>query len=357
MNKEDDMSRSRYGSASNSTEGYRFDIVDGTVTAVYKEKRGALRLERMDSNEVWTFDGTNVTKTERDDGRLEITVFSDDNNDGLFVKSSKTYAPDTTPDTTPDATPDSTPDTTPDASPDVIGETHDDSIDGSHDDDGDDETGEDHGINTGGNTVMMDGYQIEIVNGQVVSVVEVDDNEIEAVRIGSNEVWTVNGSDVTKVETNYRDVETEVLRETDQPDTYVKVLEVDVSSSVSARDAETYKFVLADTSFAEGDLMTGTEDVTAALELGRRGWREDRLDSNEDFDVALVGDDIYIVKTETQRNGDLEFKLFRDDDGDGLWTEIAEGEAGQAFQTFAGGLDLNSIYDAGILDTAAGIIA
>ena len=33
-----------------------------------------------------------------------------------------------------------------------------------------------------------------------------------------------------------------------------------------------------------------------------------------------------MVKTETERNG-MEFSLYRDDNQDGVWTQIAEGES------------------------------
>jgi len=42
--------------------------------------------------------------------------------------------------------------------------------------------------------------------------------------------------------------------------------------------------------------------------------------------VTLDGVD-YVVKTEQERHG-VEFELFRDDNQDGVWTRIAEGEVG-----------------------------
>lgn len=82
--------------SNNATQAYTFtiDLVTGAVTAVYKLQNGIARREGMDRDETWTFDlvtGT-VTKTELDDGRLETTIFSDVDGDGVFAKGAKTYS-------------------------------------------------------------------------------------------------------------------------------------------------------------------------------------------------------------------------------------------------------------------------
>lgn len=40
----------------------------------------------MDWDEVWSFDGRGVTKTETKHGKKEMSVYADDNNDGVFQK-------------------------------------------------------------------------------------------------------------------------------------------------------------------------------------------------------------------------------------------------------------------------------
>ena len=74
---------------SDSSKGYQFTLSGNTVTAVYEVEHGRVKFERMDSDETWSFDGTNVIKTEWDDGRLETTTYSDANGDGLFFKASR----------------------------------------------------------------------------------------------------------------------------------------------------------------------------------------------------------------------------------------------------------------------------
>ena len=50
-----------------------------------------------------------------------------------------------------------------------------------------------------------------------------------------------------------------------------------------------------------------------------------------------------MVKTETERNG-IEFTLLRDDNGDGIWTQIAEGETtGLHIDNATGTIDLVGI--------------
>lgn len=83
-------------SSSKSTKGYKFtiDTATGAVTSVYEFEKGRFKLDRIDSNETYTFDAATgvVTKTESEKGRLEITTFTDADGDGIFIKGSKSYA-------------------------------------------------------------------------------------------------------------------------------------------------------------------------------------------------------------------------------------------------------------------------
>ncbi|EKE17031.1 MAG: hypothetical protein ACD_10C00657G0001 [uncultured bacterium] len=79
--------------SNDASKGYKFNIQNGSVTAVYEVRNGATRFEHMDNDEVWSVNGSQVIKTEYDDGRLEITTYADVNGDGVFAKVSKSYAP------------------------------------------------------------------------------------------------------------------------------------------------------------------------------------------------------------------------------------------------------------------------
>lgn len=61
------------------------------MTAVYEIKNGRAKFEKIDRDESWAVDGNNIVKTETEHGRIETTIFSDIDGDGIFAKMSKTY--------------------------------------------------------------------------------------------------------------------------------------------------------------------------------------------------------------------------------------------------------------------------
>ncbi len=50
------------------------------------------RKERLSANESWSVDGANVIKSEYEQGLLEVTTYTDTNNDGVYYKASKSYS-------------------------------------------------------------------------------------------------------------------------------------------------------------------------------------------------------------------------------------------------------------------------
>lgn len=319
---------------SDSSKGYQFTFSGNTVTAVYEVERGRVKLERMDSDETWSFDGTNVIKTEWDDGRQKITTYSDANGDGLFFKTSKTYA----------------------------GTTLDSSRDDDHDHGRDDS--DDHGTWSGSAPSLdaklygEEGYQFDIdANGAVTAVYEVEHGRVKAQRMDWNETWVFDGLDVIQTETKFGKVETSVYADANQDGVFQKDFEVEVLTGENLRTLETYKFSLADGSNVTGDFAAEGDTITGMMELGRRGWKVDRIDANETLQVVEVDGDNLILKTKTQWNGEIDFSVFRDDDNDGLWTKIADGETLDAFVTQDGAVDLVGIVDAGLLQAADSLIA
>jgi hypothetical protein len=323
---------------SDSSKGYQFTLNGNTVTAVYEVERGRVEFERIDSDETWSFDGTNVSKTEWDDGRQEITTYSDANGDGLFFKTSKTYA----------------------------GTSSDSGRDDDHDHgSGDnDDRSDDHGT-WGDSTPSLDatlygeeGYQFDIdANGAVTAVYEVEHGRVKAERMDWNETWAFDGLDVIQTETKFGKVETGVYTDANQDGVFQKDFELEVLTGENLRTLETYKFSLADGSNVKGDFAAEGDTITGMMELGRRGWKVDRIDANETLQVVEVDGDNLILKTKTQWNGEIDFSVFRDDDNDGRWTAIADGETLDAFVTLDGEVDLVGIVDAGLLQAADGLIA
>lgn len=76
------------------SNGYQFDLVNGTVVSVYEIEHGASQQVRIDLNETWTVDGSNIIKTEVERGLTETTTYVDANGDGIFSKISKVYTAD-----------------------------------------------------------------------------------------------------------------------------------------------------------------------------------------------------------------------------------------------------------------------
>ena len=77
--------------SNNANKGYQFTVVNGAVKAVYEIKNGRAKFEKMDRDESWSVDGNNIVKIETEHGRIETTIFSDIDGDGIFAKMSKSY--------------------------------------------------------------------------------------------------------------------------------------------------------------------------------------------------------------------------------------------------------------------------
>lgn len=300
---------------SSSSKGYQFTLSGNTVQAVYEVERGRVKFEGMDSDETWSFDGTNVIKTEWDHGRMETTTYSDVDGDGLchndFVSGSGSLGSSTTTITTPVTS--------------SFGEN---------------------------------GYQFDIdANGLVTAAYQVRNGRVTTDRIDWNESWTFDGLDVTKTETKFGKVGTSIYTDINQDGIFQKEFELDVQTGANLRTLETYQFSLADGSAATGDFVIGGDAIAGMMELGRRGWKVDRIDANETLQVVEVNGDSLILQSKTQWNGTLDFGVFRDDDNDGLWTKIADGETLDSFVTMDGQVDLVGIVDVGLLQAADALIA
>lgn len=325
---------------SSSSKGYKFDLNGTTVNAVYEVERGRMKLERIDSDETWTFDGKQVIKTEWDDGRLETTTYADADGDGLFFKTGKSYSG-------------------------AVAPRYDDRDDGDHNDYNDHNEGSDYegsfGLNPFSPGVFVrapQDYSFDIrADGQVTAVYEVENGLVSPERMDWNETWAFDGLDVIQTTTRFGKIETTLYTDDNQDGLFQKGFEVEVLTGENPRALDIHTFSLADGSNAIGDLVAEGDIITGMMELGRRGWKADRIDANESLQVVEVDGDSLILKTEMQRDGSIEFNVFRDDNNDGLWTEIADGETRDVFVTLEGGVDVVGMADAGLLQAADALMA
>ena len=119
-------------------------------------------------------------------------------------------------------------------------------------------------------------------------------------------------------------------------------------SEISDDRNDQYRFELKGSELADGDLVDAGEQIVAKYELGRRGWEFDRLDSDESLSVQVYNNEAFIVETEYERPGKVEFKIFSDLDGDQVWTEVVEGEVYSSSTS----IDLVGLVNAGVIDPA-----
>lgn len=135
-----------------------------------------------------------------------------------------------------------------------------------------------------------------------------------------------------------------VFEDQDGDGLFQSSFEIEVATSaVAARQLEKHQFS-----------FDALGQITADYEFSKGRWKLDRIDHDEAFTVVTLDGVDYVVKTEQDRHG-IEFELFRDDNQDGVWTRIAEGEADAGFVDAATGtVDLVGVQT--YLDASAAII-
>jgi len=119
-------------------------------------------------------------------------------------------------------------------------------------------------------------------------------------------------------------------------------------SEISDDRNDQYRFELKGSELADGDLVDAGEQIVAKYELGRRSWEFDRLDSDESLSVQVYSNEAFIIETEYEGPGKVEFKIFSDLDGDQVWTEVVEGEVYSSSTS----IDLVGLVNAGVIDPA-----
>lgn len=74
--------------------------------------------------------------------------------------------------------------------------------------------------------------------------------------------------------------------------------------------------------------------------------RSDAIEANEVYVHTTLGSDSYVVKTVAETNGGYHFEVFRDDNADGVWSEIACGHSsGNLIDASTGSVTLVGIQD------------
>lgn len=184
----------------------------------------------------------------------------------------------------------------------------------------------------------------------VAQMYEVDHGRLKMERIGRNDSFSVEVDpstdkvvEVEQTRLGRYENETTVFSDTDGDGYFTKLFEVETVNSLGASRGqfEKHKFTF--------DATTG--EVTADFELARGKWRADRIDADEDYRIVLddAGNQL-IVKSEYERDG-VDFEIFRDDNGDGVWAQIAEGEVSMEMLQADGTFDVSLILSVLPADT------
>lgn len=175
--------------------------------------------------------------------------------------------------------------------------------------------------------------------GTVTSMAEVKGNKLKAKNIFNTSFETTGAlGGITAVESSKlsKDGKTEftLYEDVNLDGLFREIQEVEVATSNSSR-LDKYRFDI-----------DGAGNVTAQYEPKKGGWKLDRLDGDESLDTVVIGGKNYVVKTEDEWNG-AEISLYRDDNGDGVWTEVLEAEAqfGSALLDAHGAISLTGLAD------------
>lgn len=166
-------------------------------------------------------------------------------------------------------------------------------------------------------------FQFNAAQTDVISLTEVDGRKFksktENISNSSFALKTDAGAvvEVTRTELSRSGfLETTVYSDADKNGQFTESFELEVATaSVAPRHLEQYQFDLG---------VNGT--VSAQYELKRGQWKLDRLDRDESLQQVSLDGKNYVLKTEQEGAG-VEFTLYRDDNNDGIWTEIASGES------------------------------
>lgn len=164
-------------------------------------------------------------------------------------------------------------------------------------------------------------FQFDASLSHVLQMFEVDGRKTKTEKITGNtfEIGTgANGAmaQVVRTEVSRKgSTETSIYSDANGDQRFEKTFEIEVAGT-SARALEQHRFT-----------FDSAGNVTAEQERKSNGsWKNERIDADEHFSKVHLDGVNYLVKTETERDG-VEFELFRDDNGDGIWTQMAEGES------------------------------
>lgn len=151
------------------------------------------------------------------------------------------------------------------------------------------------------------GNRFTLANGSVSAIQEMEKGRWLAERIERNESWALTPDGITRTETDRDGAGVTLFTDTNSDGVYFEALSW-TRPATGAQD-EQLRFTTA----ADGT-------ITGIQEWDEGRWQTDRLDHNETYRFQ----DGLVIKTEMEK-GRADWSAYADSNGDGVWTELAEG--------------------------------
>jgi Ca2+-binding RTX toxin-like protein len=305
-----------------NSKGYQFTLVNGAVTAVYEVKNGRVKREDLDSDEIWSINGSDVVKTEYEHGRSEITTYRDDDGDGIYSKISKSYSPNGNIYSNSQLTQSGF---SPDYSTSV-------------------------GERVVGN---LSGYKFDVLDGNITQVYEVKHGSTFVEHLGSDEAWIIDGVNFVKTEYEHGLVEQSIYTDADGDGifnqvskSYISTSGVDLSVQLnnhehgsdaddhwSGNESDDYYYGSLGNDFMDGGY--GDDDLVG-------GDGDDSLNGNYGCDSLVSGDGNDVLY-----GGDGDDYLYAASGNDsvngGAGNDIIIGGDGEGNDRYEGGLGFDTI--------------
>jgi hypothetical protein len=280
--KDSSRTSSRSALASPQQDGYRFSLVNGQVSSLQEYEKGRWKNEKIDRNESWSFNGTTLTKTEIEGGRIKTSTYLDADGDGIFTRSGR----------------------------DVV-------------------TGIGSGTGSGSFSYpsygftgsLEDSYRFSLVNGQVSNLQEYERGSWKNENIGRNESWSFDGSTLTKTETERGRVKTSTYLDADGDGVFTRSGRDVVTRIGSGGGSESsYSSYGSNRSLEDSyrfSLVNG--QVSNLQEYERGSWKNENIGRNESWSF----DGTNLIQQEIKRYG-MEVSTYTDSDGDGIFSKVSE---------------------------------
>lgn len=158
---------------------------------------------------------------------------------------------------------------------------------------------------------------------------------------GTNDLGATAVISVTETRTMTNSVMTETYTDQDGDGNYTETFDLNVATSLGKN---THQFTFN----TDGSIATDTIVCNSRT-------KTDTIDSNEVYQQVVLGADTYITKTTAMTDGSFVFQLFRDDNADGSWSEVAGGHTtGTNIDTTANAISITGIQT--LLSTADSLI-